>query len=161
MQVLEMQEVTFAPRMVVLPRRIRFERGLTALARKAESQDVTKPLWQVEAAEEYEESLQPLEARLRGEMACRIQSLTGHTLTPGEIYVDARSQTSVSTVDGMVFKLLKNNLVVFRPCVQCNCGQYASPPISNRAELGYMLTDWEPRCPTCVPEDSDYWIYES
>lgn len=159
MQVLQMEEVTFAPRLIVVPRRIRFERPQDTEAERRES--ATVPGWQVEAVEEYEESLQPLETRLRGEMACRVVSLTGQALAPEQVYVDPRSQVAVAKVDGLVFKLLRRNLVITRPCVQCNTGQYTSPPLSNRAELGYMLTDWEPRCATCVPEDSAYWIYES
>src|SRR3712207_5571801 len=134
MYVMEIQEVTYAPRTVVNPRRIRFERP-HSVSKCPPGEDEAKPQWQVDAIGEYEESLQPLEARLRGEMAYRILELTGHELATGDIYVDARSQTAVATVDCMLFKLLKGNLLVFRACVQCNCGQYASPPVSNRAEL--------------------------
>ncbi|MDQ3928068.1 MAG: hypothetical protein M3328_02855 [Chloroflexota bacterium] len=157
MQALQMEEVTYAPRPPAVPRRVRFGRS-KELARTTGPAQV-RPGWQIEAIEEYEESLGPLDARMRHDLASRILALTGHRVAADEVYADARSQVAVTTVDGIVFKLLKENLVILRACVQCNCCQFASMPITNRAELGYMLTEWEPRCPDCAAEDSNYWIY--
>ncbi len=157
MYTLQMEEVTVSAKAVVVPEGISFA-GLRA-ARRIAAPGQVKPRWQVAAVEEYEESLQPLDSRLRRDMASRVLALTGHSVAPASIYVDAQARLAVTSVDGIVFKLLKDNLVVLRSCVHCNCCQFASMPITNRAELGYMLTEWEPRCATCQPEDSDYWIY--
>jgi hypothetical protein len=154
---MEMEEVTFAPRVLVTPRRIRLDRAHDAV--RIRGGDEARPQWQVAAIEEYEGSLEPLEVSMRRDMASRVLALTGHRLMPDAIYADARSRVAVATVDGLVFKLMKENLVILRPCVQCNCFQFESMPITNRAELGYMLTEWEPRCATCQAEDSEYWIY--
>jgi hypothetical protein len=152
-----MEAVTFAPKVLVTPRRIRLDR--THDEARIRGGYEARPQWQMEAIEEYEESLEPLEVRMRRDMASRVLALTGHRLMPDAIYADARSRVAVATVDGLVFKLMKENLVILRACVQCNCCQFASMPITNRAELGYMLTEWEPRCSTCQAEDSEYWIY--
>ena len=157
MHTLQIEEVTFAPKVLAIPRRTRFDK--TNDGARIESPYQPRPQWQIDAVEEYEESLQPLEVRMRRDLASRVLALTGHRVSPDAIYADPRSRVAVTTVDGVVFKLLKENLVILRPCVQCGCFQFASMPITNAAELGYMLTEWEPRCPSCAAEDSDYWMY--
>ena len=157
MYTLQMEEVTFAPKVLAVPRRVRFEKTHVGIRIAGAYQ--AKPEWQIEAIEEYEGSLQPLDVRMRHDLASRVLALTGHRIAPDAIYADPRRQVAVVKVDGVVFKLLKENLVIVRSCVQCGCGQFVSAAISNKAELGYMLTEWEPRCSTCVEEDSVYWIY--
>ncbi|HEX8218734.1 MAG TPA: hypothetical protein VF914_05915, partial [Chloroflexia bacterium] len=157
MHTIQIEEVTFAPKALVIPRRTRLEKTHDGVRIVGSYQ--AKPRWQTEAIEEYEESLQPLEARLRRDMASRVLALTGHRVSPGAIYADPASRVAVITVDGIVFKLIKENLVILRPCVQCGCCQFQSMPITNAAELGYALSEWEPRCPDCAPEDSECWLY--
>lgn len=144
MYTVEMEEVTFAPDVV---------------ARRGTMPVQVAPHWQIEALEAYEKSLQPLEVHLRSNMAARVLALTGRRIAPGAIYADAMNQVAVATVDCIVFKLLKENLVILRPCVRCGCCQFASMPVTNRAELGYVLSEWEPRCASCQEEDSTCWIY--
>ncbi len=150
MHTIQMEEVTFAARVHASPRRVRFEKT---------HQRQAVPQWQIEALEEYEESLIPLEVRLRHDLAARVLALTGHRVAPDAIYADAVSQVAVTTVDGIIFKLVKENLVILRSCVQCGCCQFTSMPITNKAELGYVLGEWEPRCLSCQEEDSIYWMY--
>ncbi len=150
MHTIQMEEVTLTAKVHASPRRVRFE--------KAHERQVV-PQWQIEALEEYEESLIPLEVRLRHDLAARVLALTGHRVAPDAIYADAISQVAVTTVDGIIFKMLKENLVILRSCVQCGCCQFTSMPITNKAELGYVLGEWEPRCPSCQAEDSNYWMY--
>jgi hypothetical protein len=152
-----MEQVVFAPKVLVIPRRTRFDKTLDDIRVIGSHQ--AKPRWQTEAIEEYEESLQPLEVRLRRDMASRVLALTGHEVSPDAIYADPAGRVAVTTLDGVLFKLIKENLVVLRPCVQCGCCQFQSMPITNAAELGYALSEWEPRCPDCAPEDSDCWLY--
>ncbi|HEX8597730.1 MAG TPA: hypothetical protein VF952_04360 [Chloroflexia bacterium] len=146
MHTIEMEEVTFAPDVLASPRRV-------------EMPVQVAPQWQIEALEAYEESLQPLDVRMRIDMASRVLALTGRRIAPEAIYADAMNQVAVATVDGIVFKLLKENLVILRSCVRCGCCQFASMPVTNRAELGYVLAEWEPRCASCQDEDSACWIY--
>lgn len=157
MHTLEMEPVTFAPKVLATPRSARFDKTHNDI--RAAGSARAKPRWQTEAIEEYEESLQPLVVRLRRDMASRVLALTGHRVSPDAIYADSANRVAVTTVDGVVFKLIKENLVVLRPCVQCGCCQFQSMPITNAAELGYALSEWEPRCPGCIPQDSDCWLY--
>ncbi|MDQ3703716.1 MAG: hypothetical protein M3437_00565 [Chloroflexota bacterium] len=145
MHTIEMEEVTFA-HMLTSPRQDTIPVEVA-------------PQWQLEALEEYEESLQPLEVRMRRDLATRVKALTGRRIAQDNIYTDAMCQVAGTTVDGIVFKLMKENLVVVRSCVHCGCSQFASMPITNRAELGYVLSEWEPRCAGCQEEDSTHWIY--
>jgi hypothetical protein len=154
---LQMEEVTFAPQVLVIPRRIRSDKTHDEVRLAGSHQ--ARPRWQIEAIEEYEESLQPLAVTMRRGLASRVLALTGHRVSPDSIYANPSSRVAVTTVDGVVFKLIKENLVVLRPCVQCGCFQYESMPVTNIAELGYALAEWEPRCPSCPREDSDYWLY--
>ncbi|MEA2575108.1 MAG: hypothetical protein QOH93_2406 [Chloroflexia bacterium] len=156
MHAIQMEEVTYATRTLATPRRVRFDRSHDA-QHAAPLREM--PEWQREALQEFEESLQPLEVRLRRDLASRIMMLTGHRITPDTIYADPMNQVAVTTVDGIVFKLIRQNLVILRSCVQCGCCQFMSMPITNRAELGYVLSEWEPRCASCQAEDPDYWIY--
>ncbi len=150
MHTIQIEEATFEQRVLVSPRVIK---------RNKIHEVRIVPAWQLEALEEYEDSLQPLEVRMRRDLASRVQTLTGHRVASQAIYADAMNQVAVTTMDGIVFKLVKDNLVILRSCVQCGCCQFASMPITNRAELGYVLTEWEPRCPNCQAEDSIYWLY--
>jgi hypothetical protein len=83
--------------------------------------------------------------------------LTGRRLAPAAIYVDPDTAAATAAVDGMVFRLQRQDLVLMRPCVYCGQGLYASPPINNLLDLGYALDVWEPRCPDCQPEDPAEW----
>ena len=157
MHTLHMEQVAYAPKALVIPRRTRFDKAHDDVRVVGSYQ--AKPRWQTEAIEEYHESLEPLDVRLRHDMALRVLALTGHRVSPEAIYADPASRVAVITVDGVVFKLIKENLVILRPCVQCGCCQFQSMPITNAAELGYALSDWEPRCPDCAPEDPECWLY--
>jgi hypothetical protein len=150
MHTIQIEEATFEQKVLISPRIIK--------SNQIHEVQVV-PGWQIEALEAYEESLQPIEVRMRCDLALRVQDMTGRRIAPEAIYADAANRVAVTTVDGIVFKLVKGNLVVLRPCVQCGCCQFASMPVTNRAELGYVLSEWEPRCSNCQAEDSIYWLY--
>jgi len=113
--------------------------------------------WQAEAIAVYRQGEHETVAALGADLRRRLLALTGHLLAPNAIYVDGATQTAQAKVDGMLFRLQRQELMLIKDCAWCGQGQYASPSIANRADLGYALSVWEPHCPDCQPEDPAEW----
>lgn len=114
--------------------------------------------WQQRAVIAYEQAEQDESVALQRELADRIAALTEHRLAPESIYVNRAAQLAVANVEGTVFRLLRHDLMIVRPCVECGTGQYESPRITSIKDLGYALSAWEPRCADCRPIDPINWI---
>ncbi|HWQ11423.1 MAG TPA: hypothetical protein VNL77_01415 [Roseiflexaceae bacterium] len=111
--------------------------------------------WRAAAVEAYRQTKDHDRAVLRADLASRILTLTGRRVAAEQIVSDDASRSATAAVDGVVFQLRSGVLTIVRPCGGCALGTYSSPPIASRADLGYALMDWEPRCPSCLPEDED------
>jgi hypothetical protein len=92
------------------------------------------------------------------DLIARIAALTGHTLAPESVYVDRAARMATVTLDGIVFRLRRGELVLLRACPECGLGHYESPAIGTLADLGYTLSTWQPECRNCAPEDPINWL---
>jgi hypothetical protein len=109
--------------------------------------------WRVSAIDAHRHTAAGAVARLKTDLANRLLALTGRLVAAEAIYVDPAAPMAQAVVDGAIFRLQGRDLVLLRPCAHCGQELFASPPLVNRAALGYALADWEPRCAHCQPED--------
>jgi hypothetical protein len=114
--------------------------------------------WHRRAVEAYRQTAQDEIAALPVDLIARIAALTGQTLAPESVYVDRVARLATVTLDGVVFRLRRGELVLLRACPECGLGHYESPPIGTLADLGYTLSTWQPECPNCAPEDPINWL---
>jgi len=114
--------------------------------------------WHSRAVEAYRQTARDMQSRLRLDLSARVAALTERTIAPDAIFVDDATQTATVAVDGVVFQLRRQELVLLRHCDECGIGRFASPPINTLADLGYALNVWEPLCVQCQPEDPVNWL---
>jgi hypothetical protein len=115
--------------------------------------------WQEVAIAAYQQSQEHAGFALPAELATRLRALTGRVVAPETIYVDRDAGLATTVVDGVVFRLRREQLSLLRPCVQCGIGHFESPALASRADLGYALNAWQPLCAHCpAEEDSVNWL---
>jgi hypothetical protein len=113
--------------------------------------------WRASAVAEYERAREVGEAALRADLAARVRDLTGRAISPASVIVTSERR-GLAWVDSVQFRLEGCDLTVARPCAHCGVGEVVSPPVQGRADLGYVLGAWEPRCRHCPIEDpADVW----
>lgn len=116
--------------------------------------------WRAQAVAAYERGREDRDEALRRALARRVRALTGQVVPPERIWVDRVAQTAGVALDGALFRLERGQLVLVRPCALCGIGQIASPPLDTPADLGYALSEWQPRHPACAPDDPPNWLEE-
>lgn len=109
--------------------------------------------WRASAVAAYQQIRGSASFRLQEGLATRLQVLTGRAIAPETIFVDPDADLSVAVVDGVIFRMRQGQVRLLRPCAECGVRQVESHALVSRADLGYALSDWEPRCPDCQPED--------
>ena len=77
----------------------------------------------------------------------------GRTIAPDAIYISRDDQRATGVLDGIVFRVQRQDLVRVRPCAWCGIGQFESPTITSLVELGYVLSRWQPVHPDCQADD--------
>lgn len=97
--------------------------------------------WQRRAVERYRRQQPDAAAALRTEIAARVGKLTGRVIDPSAIVVEEQLQAALVSVDGIQFRWDRSYLTVIRPCAYCGLGRFASPPIRDMRDLGYVLSD--------------------
>jgi len=118
--------------------------------------------WKARSVAAYRQAQSQLIATLPTELALRVHSLTGRTIAPESISVDREAQMATAVVDGAVFRLRDGQLVLVRPSAECGNHHLESPPLATQADLGYVLSAWQPLCPDSQPEDPANWLdYQS
>lgn len=113
--------------------------------------------WKTQLITTYQQHLQYEGASLRITLAQRVRALTGHTVDVDAIWVDLEERIALATVDGVRFRWAQSQLVMLRPYALCGSGQFASPPLTCQADVGYALSAWQPRHPQCEPGDPVSW----
>jgi hypothetical protein len=109
--------------------------------------------WQAKAVAVYAGTTDAACRRLRRRLAARLLALTGHVVPAEAVAVHAMGRSASAVVDGMVFLLRRDDLVIVRPCAYCETGRFVSEPLEHQADLGYALAVWEPCHRDCEPED--------
>jgi hypothetical protein len=113
--------------------------------------------WRQQAIETYQQAERVETGALAMELAARLLTLTGRVVAREAVVVDRAAHTATVTVDGTLFQLQGQQLVLLRPCADCGTGLYPSPAIQSLADLGHALSAWQPRCPDCLPGDLRSW----
>ena len=112
--------------------------------------------WRAEAIAEHERTREAAQAARRAELAWRVRELTGRAVAVESVMLPTERR-AIAWVDGVNFRLDGHELSIVRPCSHCGVAEVISPPIGGRAELGYAIGPWEPRCPQCPVEDPPGW----
>jgi hypothetical protein len=86
-------------------------------------------------------------------LATRVSALVGQPINPAGVFVDLDAELATVVVDGVVFRVHNQQVVVLRSCVECGIKRFESAPLWSRADLGYVLSAWQPHCRSCQPED--------
>ena len=111
--------------------------------------------WQGRAVEKYERFLSEKRLRLRTALAARLLGLTGIALALEDLYVDVFGRFAGARVNGERFRLYRQgDLVLVRPCSYCGTGNFESPKIIDRVDLGYALLAWHPLHQDCEDYDA-------
>lgn len=123
----------------------------------AHAEDSAVLPWQQRAVAAYRQSARDSLADLQHALISRVAALTDREIPERSIYVSAEAQLAVVNVEGVVFYLRRHDLTILRPCAECGIGQFESDAIVTLADLGYALSDWQPRCAHCAPADPCGW----
>ena len=140
-------------------RTVRFARNTQATVVKGARQAVRRITWQDRAIEVYGQAAAKETSSLQVELAHRLLVLTGRVIAQDSIYANRDERLAVANVDGTVFRLHRDRLVVVRPCAHCGTGEFESPAIQVLSDLGHALSVWEPLhkdCQTEEPELEDF-----
>jgi hypothetical protein len=111
------------------------------------------PDWRVKAVAIYADTADIARLRLRRRLAERLLALTGCAAVEETIAVDTAGRSASAVVDGVLFLLRRDELVVVRPCAYCGTGRFVSEPLKRQADLGYALAGWAPYHRDCEPVD--------
>ena len=113
--------------------------------------------WKTQVISTYQRHRQDEDSALRITLAQRVRALTGHEVNVNAIWIDLDERIALVTVDGVRFRWGQSQLVMLRTCALCGSGQFASPPLTSQADVGYALSAWQPRHPQCQPDDPVSW----
>lgn len=110
--------------------------------------------WRVNAVAIYADTKDMARLRMRRRIAERLLALTGYGVSEETIAADTAGRSASAVVDGVLFLLRADALVIVRPCAHCGTGRFISEPLKRRADLGYALSGWAPYHRDCEPVDA-------
>lgn len=113
--------------------------------------------WKTQVISTYQRHRQDEDSALRIALVRGLRALVGVEVTLDDIWVDLDERSALVTVDGVRFRWEQSQLVMLRTCALCGSGQFASPPLTSQADVGYALSVWQPRHPQCQPDDPVSW----
>jgi hypothetical protein len=131
-----------------------------AIAAQQSPRSVAPPLafdWRVRAVAAWEADRDVAAGHLRGELTSRLFALTSRDVPSEATYANPADRVAVTRLDGVLFRLADAELSIVRPCVHCGTGEFTSRPLYTRSDLGYALSDWQPRHANCQIEDAPDW----
>ena len=144
------QRFNSAPRLVE-------DAHFTATEPRVRLADGNPCVWQARTMEKYRLGRSNMERELRTELAGRVLALTGREIPASLVYADPDRHIARVSVDGVSFRLTRDQVVLLSPCAYCGVREFESPAIESPADLGYALSVWKPYCRDCTPEDSYDW----
>jgi hypothetical protein len=109
--------------------------------------------WRAKATAVYAAATDAARQRLRRCLAERLLALIGYAPPKETIVVDAVGRSASVALDGALFLLRRDELVIVRPCAYCETGRFESEPLDSQADLGYVLAIWAPYHHDCEPVD--------
>src|SRR4051812_22023977 len=68
--------------------------------------------WRARAAAAYQQARPTMNAEMRADMAARLLALTGQVVSPDAIFVEPHTRTAVTVIDGLVFRLMEDELML-------------------------------------------------
>jgi len=113
--------------------------------------------WKTQMITTYQQHRQYEGSALRITLAQRVRALIGREVNVDAIWVDLDERIALATVDGVRVRWEQSQLVMLRPCALCGSGQFASPPLTSHADVGYALSAWQAHHPQCQPDDPVSW----
>jgi hypothetical protein len=113
--------------------------------------------WKTQVIATYQRHRQDEDSALRIALARRLRTLIEVEVNLNDIWVDLDERIALATVDGVRFRFEQSQLVMLRSCALCGGGQFASPPLTSQADVGYALSAWQPRHAQCQPDDPASW----
>jgi hypothetical protein len=113
--------------------------------------------WKIQAISTYQRHRQDEASALRLALVRRLRALVGVEVNMDDIWVDLDERSALVTIDGVRFRWEQSQLVMLQACALCGSGQFASPPLTSQADIGYSLSAWQPRHPQCQPDDPASW----
>jgi hypothetical protein len=109
--------------------------------------------WQERAIKAYNATRHARAATLRAELAHRLKALIGVSPAPDSFHVDLVSKAACVRFDGVLFRLVEDDLFIVRPCAHCGTGSFTGSPLRYLADVGRALSVWQPLHPDCVPDE--------
>lgn len=134
----------------LMDRPIQTARRQVAPMPENEWRDARSRRWQAKASAHYHATVGDMSRQMRRRLARRLFEVTG---AMPAIVVDSDARWAMAMVDGVMFLLRGNDLVVLRHCAHCQSGRFESASIMNQDDLGYALAAWQPYHPECAPTD--------
>jgi hypothetical protein len=133
--------------------------SITTIARPAPARQPRPSAdWPAHALSAYYYAQRQALAALPKLLATRVSALTDRTINPEDLFVDYDAELAVVVVDGVVFRAHDGQVTILRTCVECGIERFKSAPLFSRADLGYALSAWQPRCRGCQEEDPANWL---
>ncbi len=98
--------------------------------------------WKAQAIASYDARNES--AHLMTELVRRIEMLIGTRVHIQHTWADAAERQAGAMVDGVRFRLQNGQLSMVRTCAECGSGEFLSPALRTRADVGYALSAWNP-----------------
>ena len=118
------------------PTRTLYLRGVHA------ARTTAAPDWKAQAIASYDARNES--AHLITELVRRIETLIGAHVHIQRPWADAAERQAGALVDGVRFRLRNGQLSIVRTCAECGSGEFLSPALRTRSDVGYALSAWNP-----------------
>lgn len=117
------------------------------------------PSWQDQGISTYRITESVIIGALQSELARRIEAVMNYRPSPESIYANPVTLEATLALDGSLFRLVGDSLILIRSCAYCGTGEFRSIPLKDLADIGYALAIWEPRHRDCQESDPVNWLY--
>ena len=109
--------------------------------------------WRTKSVAAYVNTVDVARRQLERRLTERLRLLTGCGPSQEGLVVDMAGRSASAAMDGVLFLLRGDELVIVRPCAHCGTGRFVSESLEYVTDLGYALAVWEPFHRDCMPVD--------